>query len=78
MRIISTALLAAGLVSLAACGGSNANNAAASNVVANDVPAVENLSDVNSLPPADLNATNSATTNASGNAAASNSSGNAL
>lgn len=41
MKRISTALLAAGLVSLAACSGGAANNAAAGNNVAEPLPPVE-------------------------------------
>ena len=52
MKILTTALLAAGLASLAACGGGAANNAA-SNTATNDLPPVENVADANTLPPAD-------------------------
>jgi hypothetical protein len=41
MKLISTALLAAGFVSLAACGGGAANNAAANNSAGEPLPPVE-------------------------------------
>ena len=79
MKIISTALLAAGLASLAACGGGAGNNAAASNTAGNELPPVENVTDYNTPAPVDLNAANAATsTDAAGNAATTNSTGNAL
>lgn len=79
MKLLSTALLAAGLASLAACGGGAANNAASANNSVEALPPVDNVSDLNSLPPADLNASNAAAGNAAAsNAAATNSSGNAL
>lgn len=79
MKLLPTALLAVGLASLAACGGGAANNAAAANNSVEALPPVDNGSDLNSLPPADLNASNGAATNAAAsNAAATNSTGNAL
>jgi hypothetical protein len=78
MKLLSTALLATGLVSLAACGGSGANNAAAANNVVEALPPVDNVGDLNSLPPADLNASNAAASNAAAsNTATTNSTGNA-
>jgi hypothetical protein len=77
MKILSTALLAAGLASLAACGGGASNNAASSNTAGNELPPVENLTDYNTPAPVDANASNAATSNAAGNAAATNSTGNA-
>jgi hypothetical protein len=78
MKRLSTALLAAGLVSLAACGGKGANNAATANNAVEALPPVDsNVADLNSLPPADLNASNAAAANAAaGNAATTNSLGN--
>ena len=55
MKIISTALLAAGLVSLAACGGGAANNAA-SNTATNELPPVDLNAPVDANAPVDLNA----------------------
>jgi hypothetical protein len=80
MKIISTALLAVGLASLAACGGGAGNNAAASNTASNELPPVENVTDYNTPAPVDANAANATTTStdAAGNAAATNSTGNAL
>ena len=75
MKIIATALLAAGLASLAACGGGASNNAAAANTAGNELPPIENVTDYNTPAPVDANAV---ATNASGNAAATNSTGNAL
>jgi hypothetical protein len=73
MKLLSTALLAAGLASLAGCGGGAANNAASANNVVEALPPIDNGSDLNSLPPAALNASNAAATNAAaGNAAATN------
>ena len=76
MKTISTALLAAGLVSLAACSGGGTNNAA-SNTATNELPPVENVADANTLPPVDANAPATAPVdaNASGNAT-SNAAGN--
>lgn len=78
MKLISTALLAAGMVSLAACGGGAANNAASANNNVEALPPVENLGDANALPPADANAGNAAAGNAaaSSNAVETNSTGN--
>ena len=73
MRLLSTALLATGLASLAACGGGAANNAAAANNVVEALPPVDsNVADLNSVGSADLNASNAAasntaTTNSTGN-----------
>ena len=80
MKLLSTALLAAGLASLAACGGGGANNAAAANNAVEALPPVDsNVADLNSVAPADLNASNAAANNAAAtNAAATNSTGNAL
>jgi hypothetical protein len=69
MKIITTALLAAGMASLAACGGGGANNAAASNNVTELAPVEEGnvtdlntpAPDLNAAPAADLNATSNAT-----------------
>jgi hypothetical protein len=81
MKILSTALLAAGLVSLAACGGGATNNAA-SNAVTNELPPVENVGDANLAGPTDLNSAGpvdvNASGSASGNAVATNSAGNGL
>lgn len=58
MRLLSTALLAAGLASLAACGGGGAanNNAAPVENGSNEVlPDEVNLSDPNSVAPVDVN-----------------------
>jgi hypothetical protein len=78
MKLLTTALLATGLASLAACGGSGANNAAAANNAVEALPPVDsNVADLNSLPPADLNASNAAATNAAAsNTATTNSTGN--
>jgi len=73
MKIISTALLAAGFASLAACGGGGANNAAAANNSAEaPLPPEElgNGTDLNSPSPVDTGNTS----NTSGNATASNAS----
>lgn len=80
MKLISTALLAAGLASLAACSGGGANNAANANNNVEALPPVENVGDANTLPPADVSAGNAAAGNAaaSSNAAATNSTGNGL
>ena len=78
MKYISTALLAAGLASLAACGGGGANNAATANNNAEALPPVDNVTDYGNTAPGDLNASNAAAGNAAGNAAATNSTGNAL
>ena len=64
MKIITTALLAAGLASLAACGGGGAaNNGAAANNVVEELPPVENLTDLN-VPAPELNVTNAVDANA--------------
>ena len=55
MKVLTTALLAAGLASLAACGGGAANNTAAANNAV-EAPPVDSLDDVNTLPPLDANA----------------------
>jgi hypothetical protein len=73
MKIISTALLAAGLASLAACSGGGANNAASANNVVEELPPVENVIDLNTPAP-ELNVTNVVDANAT----ATNSTGNAL
>jgi hypothetical protein len=69
MKILSTTLLAAGLLALAACSGSGTNNAA-SNTATNELPPVENVADANTLPPVDANAPATAPvdSNAAGNA----------
>ena len=78
MKLLPTALLAAGLASLAACGGSSANNAAAANNVVEALPPVDsNVAALNSVGPADLNASNAAASNAAAsNSVATNSTGN--
>ena len=76
MKLISTALLAAGLASLAACGGGVANNAATANNNVEALPPVDNVVDLNAPATADLNAGNAASGNAADNAAATNSAGN--
>jgi hypothetical protein len=80
MKLLSTALLAASLVSLAACnsGGAANNGAAADNNVAEALPPIDdtNLTDLNAPAPADLNAPAPADLNATGNE--TNSAGNAL
>ena len=69
MKRLSTALLAAGLMTLGACGGSPANKAAANNIVGNDVYNVA---------PDDLGAGNLLGNEAGGNASGgANSSSNA-
>ena len=80
MKLLSTALLATGLASLAACGGSGANNAAAANNVVDALPPVDtNVADLNSVGSADLNASNAAASNAAAsNAVATNRTGNGL
>ena len=80
MKIISTALLAVGLASLAACGGGGANNAAtANNTLEAPVDLNAPVTDLNAPAPADLNAPAPADLNATGNASgnASNAVGNA-
>lgn len=68
MKRLSTALLAVGLLALAACGGSPANNAAANTAV----------NDVYNVSPDDLGAGNVAGNESDGNASGgSNASGNA-
>jgi hypothetical protein len=77
MKRLSTALLAVGLVSLAACGGKGANNAATANNAVEALPPVDgNVADLNSLPPADLNVSNAAANAAASNTATTNSTGN--
>lgn len=79
MKILSTALLAAGLFSLTACGGGAANNAA-SNTATNELPPVDNTLppvDANGPAPVDTNAPAPVDANASHNAVAGNSTGNA-
>lgn len=69
---MSTALLAAGLAALSACGGGEAESNAANNVVVEDLNVGDDLGDLNSLGEeglgndVDLNA---ADANAAGNAA---------
>ncbi len=69
---MSTALLAAGLVALSACGGGEAESEAANNVVVEDLNVGDDLSDPNLLGEeaagneVDLNAVDA---NAAGNAA---------
>jgi hypothetical protein len=75
MKIISTALLAAGFASLAACGGGGANNAAAANNSAEaPLPPEElgNGTDLNAAGPVDTG--NAGNVSSSGNPAASNAS----
>jgi hypothetical protein len=67
MKRLSTALLAAGLIALAACGGRPANNAAANTAV----------NDVYDVTPDDLGAGNVAGNEGGGNESGSNASGNA-
>ena len=79
MKILTTALLAAGLASLAACGGGAANKAAdANNVV--EAPPLDKLGDANTLPPVDINeaAPAPADANAVGNATDNAAAGNGL
>jgi hypothetical protein len=78
MKILSTTLLAAGLLSLTACGGGAANNTA-SNTATNELPPIENVADANALPPLDANAPATAPVdaNAAGNAVDANAAGNA-
>lgn len=67
MKRLSTALLAAGLLALAACGGRPANNTAANAAV----------NDVYNVSPDDLGAGNEAGNDVVGNGSGSNASGNA-
>jgi hypothetical protein len=78
MKYMTTALLTAALASLAACGGSGANNAATANNNVEALPPVDNVTDLGNTAPGDLNASNAAAGNAASNAAATNSTGNAL
>jgi len=75
MKLISTAIVAVGLASLAACGGGAANNAAAANNTAEALPPIEEPSngspELNEPaplpPPADGNESNGAAGNSAGN-----------
>lgn len=76
MKILSTALLAAGLVSLSACGGGAANNTAGNNTA--EPPADLNAPAPNLNAPApDLNAPAPAPVDANASTNETNSAGNA-